>query len=230
MRRVVAATKTGFLSQPVSTRLLVRSINSQQWPKLQTLHYRNKLSVQAITKNPADDLGSFGLTTSSRNLSEYIIIYPAVSTVATALAGQLPTQITNLGPKPQHKVICRPQQVEKLHEAVMKQTSEEVAIVYVTGEPGVGKTQVARKYAEEYYSQWSLPLSKTALTLDMSEFPTSYRKLAETIVNSDVAHNQDLCKVAGEMKAVLRNRSSWLLIIDNYNSTDFEGIDRGMHL
>ena len=217
-RRLFAG-RTGFLSRSSTPSL--RSFTCRQQPSLQVQHSRNKLSAQLIPKKPVDNLSSFGLTIPSRSVEGGSLVVAAGA--AKVASNAMPQHLLELGPKVQHEMIDRPHEMEKLTEAVNKLQGQEVTIVYVTGEPGVGKTQVARKYAEQYCNQWSLPLSKTVLTLDMSDFHASYRKLEEKIGTTDASQNQSLYKI----KSVLENRNTWLLIVDNYNSTDIEGYDRG---
>ena len=222
-RRLLAG-RTRFLS--ISSPLLLRSFTCRQQPSLQLQHSRHKLNAQSVPTNPANNLWSLGLTIPSRAVEGGAFV---VAGAAKMASNSMPQHLLEFGPKVQHEMIDRPHEVKKLYDAVNNLQSQEVAIVYVTGEPGVGKTQVARKYAEEYYSQWYRPLSKTALTLDMSNFHASYRKLAGKIGTIDATHNQSLYKTAGEIKAAMEYRSNWLMIVDNYNSMDIDGFYRGSH-
>ena len=124
-----------------------------------------------------------------------------------------------------HPTVDRPQEMKKVQEAFEKQKSKEVAVVYLAGEPGVGKSQLARNYAVDYYSTYST-MSKTLLTLDMNDFRVNYSKLAIKL-GVGVADGQNLGTIAEEMKKILSKRKYWLLIINNYNSTEYEGFERG---
>lgn len=143
-----------------------------------------------------------------------------------------PEHIEMFPPKPNHSIIDRPQELKKLKDSLKEQSSEKVAIVYVSGEPGVGKSQLVRQYAETNYRYYNrvTPESKTILTLDMADFSDGYHKVATRLeVSKDLINGQDLGKVAEEIKKALSKRTSWLLIIDNHNSTDCEGFDQGTH-
>ena len=129
-----------------------------------------------------------------------------------------------------HPIIKRVKEVQKLKDAFQQQSSEKVAVVYLSGQPGAGKSQLARQYAEvKYpYSNYVMPETMTVLTLDMADFSDSYRKIATKLrVRQSLINGKDLGKVAEEMKKTLSRRTSWFLIIDNYNSTRCGGFDQG---
>lgn len=117
--------------------------------------------------------------------------------------------------------------MKKVEEALEKQKSKVVKIVYLVGEPGVGKSQLARKYGIGYAAKYSTS-TKTVLTLDMNNFRANYSKLAVKLgLNHSITDGQSLDTVAEEMKKILSKRNYWLLIIDNYNSTEYEGFESG---
>lgn len=102
------------------------------------------------------------------------------------------------------------------------------AVVYLKGEPGVGKTQLARMYTNNYYNE-NRRRNVIVTTLDMTDFSSNYRKLATTLgIPRDLATGLHLRELAGEMKTILAEKSDWFLIIDNYNSTLQEGFQRGI--
>lgn len=135
---------------------------------------------------------------------------------------------------PNHSVIKRPQEMKKLQEAYQSMKvmllDYQPTVVYLKGEPGVGKTQLARMFAEDYYGG----MEKTDVvvaTIDMTDFSNDYRKVAVKLgINPDLADGLPLKEVAKEMKNILeRKKNKWLLVIDNYNSTQQLGLEGGMH-
>ena len=134
--------------------------------------------------------------------------------------------ITAFSPEVCHPAVDRPQEMKKIDEVLEKQ-SKWVKVLYLVGEPGVGKSQLARKYGVNYAERISTS-TKTVLTLDMSDFQANYCKLAMKLgLGHSVIDSQSLNTVVEEMKKILSTRNHWLLIIDNYNSTDYEGFERG---
>ena len=209
-----------------------RSLNlkssCQQRHHLSLLHRRSELCVPAISGIPHNIVRPFTLTTVTQNVIQ-VDIRDVVSVLSKTL---YPEHIEMLPPKPTHSIIDRPQEMKKLKDALTEQSSEKVAIVYVSGEPGVGKSQLVRQYAEANYPYYNTvtPESRTILTLDMADFSDGYRKLATRLeISKDLSYGQDLGKIAEEMKKTLSMRTSWLLIIDNHNSTDCEGFDEGKY-
>lgn len=98
---------------------------------------------------------------------------------------------------------------------------ERVSVVYLKGEPGVGKTQLARRYAEIHGKS-------TVATIDMTDFIHNYYKVAAKICrDSNVANGQRLEEVAELLRESLVQRKHWLLIIDNYNS-DVPRVSKGI--
>ena len=150
-------------------------------------------------------------------------------TSAVQSAWSTAPSISALSPAVGHPIMERSDEIKKLEEALKKQNKKQVATVYLVGEPGIGKSQLARKYGETYYNSYYFPRSKTALMLDMSNFEANYSNLAISIgVQPDVANDWKAPKkIAQEVKKILSNRASWLLILDEYNSLTYDGFDRG---
>lgn len=144
-------------------------------------------------------------------------------------------RIMALPPPANHQILERPQEMKKLEDAFNSQKKledafglrsirkmpEQVSVVYLKGEPGVGKTQLARKYAKKHGKS-------TVATIDMTDFIHNYHKVAAKIcVDSNLANGQRPEEVAQLLRESLVQRKEWLLIIDNYNS-DVPGVPKGM--
>lgn len=217
-----------FTRQGRPQRSLNLNSSCQQRHHLSLLGSRSELCAPATIGIPHNVVRSFTLTMATRN-----IISVDLGSVLSHLGQTLyPEHTEMLPPKSNHRIIDRLQQVKKLKNALEEQSSKKVAIVYLCGEPGVGKSQLVRQYAEANYRYYNsvTPESKTILTLDMAEFSDGYRKLATRLeVSKDLINGQDLGKIAEELKKALSKRTSWLLIIDNHNSKDCEGFDQGIH-
>ena len=204
----------------------------QQEGRLLSCHLRKTQGEPLIFKTSADKaLRYFGSTPPQRYEFNYNfalpILLPTKSQI-TSFAEWLKEQpITVFSPEMCHPTVDRPQEMKKIDKVLEKQ-SKSVNVLYLVGEPGVGKSQLARKYGVNYAERISTS-SKTVLTLDMSDFRANYRKLAIKLgLSHSVINSQSLSTVAEEMKKILSTRNYWMLIVDNYNSTDYEGFERGM--
>ena len=118
-------------------------------------------------------------------------------------------------------------------EKVLEKQRNSVKVLCLVGEPGVGKSQLARKHGVNYASR-TLSTSgistKTVLTLDMNDFRANYCKLASKLgLSQNVIDSQSLNTIAEEMKKILSTRNHWMLIIDNYNSINYEGFEKSRH-
>ena len=132
---------------------------------------------------------------------------------------------------PKHSVIKRPQEMKKLKEAfhrLEKRLDYRPLVTYLKGEPGVGKTQLARMFADDFHKENSTADVAIA-TIDMSDFASTFRELAIKLgVIPDFAKGENLTKVAQRIKEILSEKKEWLLIIDNYNSALKLGHGQGM--
>ena len=187
----------------------------------------------ASASRPANTVQLIGTATPLRRNIVQFTSSDILRIISTLGEKVIPVHTKVLAPNAPHPTIERPNELKKLKKAVervKRQNENHTAILYVTGEPSVGKTQLAKTYAEDYYKQWT-PSSKTVLTIDMTNFQESYRKVAINLENSssdDAVKEDDLGIIARKIKKALRERNDWLLIIDNYNSVDCSGVDRGI--
>ena len=189
-------------------------------------HYQRLRKCESLVlETPANNAARFLTLTPPKKDGSWFIL-PFVWSQLTAAAQWLKSEsILALSPEIGHPIMDRPQEIKKVDTA-KKQESKAVAVVYMAGEPGVGKSQLARKYGENYYNSY---FQRTVLMLDMGSFQANCSKLAIKLgIESKVANDwNNPKKIALEMKEVLSNRSNWLLILDNYNSLTYEGLDRG---
>ena len=221
--RVFSHSKSVVIDQATrGQRSLTVSCLQQQSLQL-SLYHRKK--CETPTNNA---VRFFSSTLPKRDLN--VLGFSLLSSQLTAAAQWLKTEsILALSPEEGHPIIDRPQEMKKVDKAFEKQKSQ-VAVVYLAGEPGVGKSQLGRKYGENYYNSYRQnPVGGTVLMLDMSDFQANYSKLAIKLgVKSEVANDWNKPKkIAHVVKKVLSKRTNWLLILDNYNSLTYEGLDRG---
>lgn len=190
-------------------------------------HLRRNQCEPLVFKTSADNaVRFFSLTPPTRDMNIALPL-PTLSQISSVAEWLVKQPITAFSPEVCHPTVDRPPEMKKI-EAALKQQSKSVKVLYLVGEPGVGKSQLARKYGVSYADSYSTS-TKTVLTLDMNDFRANYRKLA---VKLNLSHSgtdsQSLGTIAEEMKKMLSQRNHWLLIIDNYNSTDYEGFERGI--
>ena len=164
----------------------------------------------------------------------------AIKTPLGDVHGKLPKSFSIMQFKPMlpqlpnHEVIDRPQEMKKLKEAYQsvekRKLDYQPEVIYLKGEPGVGKTQLARMFAENYYEGMSKTDTVVA-TIDMTDFSNDYRKVAIKLgIDPDLADGLPLKRVAEEMKNILaEKKNKWFLIIDNYNSAQQLGFERGTY-
>jgi hypothetical protein len=204
----------------------------QQQSRSSSCHLRKTQGEPLVFKTSADKaLRYFSLTPTQRYADFSIsipVLLPTVSQI-TSLAERLKKQpLIAFSPEVCHPMLDRPQEMKKIDEALQKQRKS-VKVLYLVGEPGAGKSQIARKYGVNYADRKLSTSTKTVLTLDMSDFRANYCKLGIKLsLSHSVTNGQSLSNVAEEMKKILSARNHWLLIVDNYNSTDYEGFERGM--
>ena len=215
---------TGAPRSPVFSRLRQPSRSSSH-------HLRKTQEATLAFKASANKAKRFLSLTTPQRYPEFAITLPTVtwSQVTSAIEWLRKQPIIAHSPELCHPILDRPDEMKKIEEALEKQ-NKEVKVLYLAGEPGVGKSQLARKYGVNYANKVLSTSTKTVLTLDMSDFRANYCKLAIKLgLGHSVSDGQSLGTVAEEMKKVLSTRSYWLLIIDNYNSTDYEEFGKGRH-
>lgn len=225
--RALSFGKSSIIHQATGVPRSLKLSRLQQQSCLLSHHLRRNQCEPLLFKTSADNAARFFSLTPSTRYPDFAITLPTLSQISSAVEWLVKQPITAFSPEVCHPTVDRPREMKKIEEVLEKQ-SKSVKVLYLVGEPGAGKSQLARKYGVNYTDKYSTS-TKTVLTLDMYDFRANYRKLA---VKLDLSHSatdgQSLGTVAEEMKKMLSKRNRWLLIIDNYNSTDYEGFERGI--
>lgn len=111
--------------------------------------------------------------------------------------------------------------LDKEFKRVARKVSEGPVSVYLTGAPGNGKTQFGLGYAKSFYKRkWfhCFKLSRVAaLYLDASNLDASCHNLLKSLSpESDI----DPGRMYNKLQEELSKRHTWLLVVDNVNSSD----------
>ena len=141
-----------------------------------------------------------------------------------------PVSFSVLPPKPSHETVDRTTELQQLMAEMQRLRStsnNEVTVVYLAGNPGCGKSQVARQLGDKLYS--SLPDEKFVFTFNASNEDAllqSYLELAAllkcdehslTVISTvkDLSTADKMKKVKTLVAPKIRRYSSWLMILDN---------------
>ena len=98
----------------------------------------------------------------------------------------VPTSFCSLSPKPSHETVMRSNEVSRilLEMENLSETANErkdVVVMYLSGNPGCGKSQLAREVGEKMYEKVEESCPGFVMTLDAKSLDTlveSYTKLA----------------------------------------------------
>ena len=126
---------------------------------------------------------------------------------------------------------------------------DSVVTIYITGQPGMGKMQLARDFAREYYRQQKRSIIKRMRkqifvgTLDasnMQSFQQTYQHMAGLIIPDlrltpffDVSRSkhgieESLDTISDVVEQNLRKRRDWLLVVTNLSLTNGrDGVNTG---
>ena len=147
-----------------------------------------------------------------------------------------------LPPRPPHLIASRDYHVDKVTQKLLnlrKANGNTLSYCYISGNPGSGKSQLARLAAEKYYKEASKDTSAPSFVMTLNaENPeallTSYLSLARkmhcpeftmnTTENSKDLNNERKIAIIKDLIATkIHLYSSWLLVIDNVTNLPWIG-------
>ena len=147
-----------------------------------------------------------------------------------------------LPPRPPHLIASRDYHVEKVTQKLLnlrKANGNTLSYCYISGNPGSGKSQLARLAAEKYYKEASKDTTAPSFVMTLNaENPeallTSYQSLArkmqcpECTINTtenskDLNNERKIAIIKDLIAAKIHLYSSWLLVIDNVTNLSWIG-------
>ena len=144
-----------------------------------------------------------------------------------------PVSFCNLPPEPSHDTVSRAGEVSLILQKLenLKQENEDkndVTVFFLSGNPGCGKSQVARQVGERFHENIKENEAAFVATLNAENVDTvleSYMKLASLVGCSDysvskiaiqnLGKNEKLALLKSLITAKTRRYSHWFIIIDN---------------
>ena len=131
---------------------------------------------------------------------------------------RIESHVKLLSSKPTHAYQPRTDEVNTIFQKIkqlQKQYPEDrVATVYIRGEQGTGKTQLAREFGEIFYKRLQLG-KKIVATMDTkskARFSRSYLRLGLDL--KCPLNTTQLEDIATEVQVELRHSPDWLLIVE----------------
>ena len=147
-----------------------------------------------------------------------------------------------LPPRPPHLIASRDYHVDKVTQKLLnlrKANGNTLSYCYISGNPGSGKSQLARLAAEKYYKEASKDTTAPSFVMTLNaENPdallTSYQSLArkmqcpECTINTtenskDLNNERKIAIIKDLIAAKIHLYSSWLLVIDNVTNLSWIG-------
>ena len=147
-----------------------------------------------------------------------------------------------LPPRPPHLIASRDYHVDKVTQKLLnlrKANGNTLSYCYISGNPGSGKSQLARLAAEKYYKEASKDTTSPSFVMTLNaENPeallTSYQSLArkmqcpECTINTtenskDLNNERKIAIIKDLITAKIHLYSSWLLVIDNVTNLSWIG-------
>ena len=147
-----------------------------------------------------------------------------------------------LPPRPPHLIASRDYHVDKVTQKLLnlrKANGNTLSYCYISGNPGSGKSQLARLAAEKYYKEASKDTTAPSFVMTLNaENPeallTSYQSLArkmqfpECTINTtenskDLNNERKIAIIKDLIAAKIHFYSSWLLVIDNVTNLSWIG-------
>ena len=153
-----------------------------------------------------------------------------------------PASFCSLPPKPSHETWPRTDDVlTMLREAkkLKRESAEidEILVIYLSGNPGCGKSQVARQVGEMFYTNNQRQDAVFVMTLDAKNLDTvleSYTKFAKLVgcteysisksTSKDLSKEEMLVFLKSSVMSKVRCFSKWLIIVDNV--TDIKSVSQ----
>ena len=153
-----------------------------------------------------------------------------------------PASFCSLPPEPSHETFPRTDDVLRVlqeAEKLKKKSSEEdeVVVVYLSGNPGCGKSQVARQVGETFYKSNKETSDVFVMTLDAKNVDTvldSYTRFAKLVgcteysvsksTSKDLSKEERLTFLKTLVMSKVRCFSNWLIIVDNV--TDIKSVSQ----
>ncbi|KXJ26120.1 uncharacterized protein LOC114575361 [Exaiptasia diaphana] len=139
----------------------------------------------------------------------------------------------NLPQKPSHDVVNRHEEVsmtlKEIHE-LTKKYPDHVTVTYLSGNPGCGKSELARQVGEKHFDNFNKEeSSKFVATLNGSNLETlrqTYMELADDLqcdksalmtglTAGNTSQEQKLIELKSFIITKVKRYSSWLMIVDN---------------
>ena len=137
-----------------------------------------------------------------------------------------------LSPKPTHQVVVRTATLNEIKEDLQKLRTDsggELTYFYISGNPGSGKSQLARQLGEDLYKSTSWHRETTfVMTLNAKDFDTLLRSYEEfcrhlnckedvlvNTMNSSMPKGDKIKNLRSQIAARIRNWTRWWIIIDN---------------
>ncbi|KXJ17062.1 Kinesin light chain [Exaiptasia diaphana] len=147
---------------------------------------------------------------------------------------QEPQTFCEFPPKPSHETIARSNEVDKIikeMKTLQSRHPNEVTHVYLSGNPGCGKSETARQIGEKVFHESAGASSKTfVFTLNASSVDTLLRSyinfsrflridedsIQSTVSSKTISRPEDkILHFIGLVNPKLAMFSSWLMIVDN---------------
>ena len=132
--------------------------------------------------------------------------------------------------KPSHEVVDRSEKI-KISQDLQKLSNDndgELTYFYICGNPGSGKSQLARQVCEDIYKGINWQTETFFMTLDgksLDSLLTSYEKLCrrlncdesvlEDILNSSKSKDEKIKDLRSQIPTRIKNWERWWIIVDN---------------
>ena len=138
-----------------------------------------------------------------------------------------------LPPKPLHVIGCRAHEVHEIDQKMreLKESSDELSYLYISGNPGSGKSQLAGLVAKRFYdkvkempgaSSFVMTLNAATLNSLLESYASFARQLkcpddsvTKTLLSKDCDIEEKIVYLKMLIAAKITCYKSWLLVVDN---------------